>query len=126
MIFNSLFTQNDILGTALKGAEYRNQTILNNIANADTPGFKSKDVEFEPILKDTIEMAEHTGELDLDSAVGKLYTQHRNFSVRIDDNNVDIESEMVKFYKNSAKYDIITNSVLNNNQRLKTVLDNMR
>lgn len=126
MIFNSLFTQSDILGTALKGAEYRNQTILNNIANAETPGFKSKDVEFEPILKDTIEMAEHTGKLDLDSAVGKLYTQHRNFSVRIDDNNVDIESEMVKFYKNSAKYDVITNSVLNNSQRLKTVFDNMR
>ena len=42
--------------------------------------------------------------------------------MRIDNNNVDIESEMTKFYKNSAKYDIIVNSVLNNTSRLNSVL----
>lgn len=126
MIFDKLFTQNDIMGAALKGAEYRNQTILNNIANADTPGFKAKNVEFEPILKETLDMAEYTGELNLDEAVGRLYTQHSNFSVRLDDNNVDIESEMVKFYKNTAKYEVISNAVISNNSRINSVIETMK
>ena len=126
MIFNKLFTQNDIMGAALKGAEYRNQTILNNLANADTPGYKAKNIEFEPILKETLHLAKHTGELDLDNAVGRLYTQHPNFKVRLDENNVDVESEMVKFYKNTAKYDIIVNAVTSNNSRIKTVLDTVK
>lgn len=126
MIFDKMFMQNDVLELAMKGSEYKNQTILNNIANADTPGFKAKDVQFEGILKDAIDTYDRTGDLDLNSVEAKLYTRHRNYSVRIDDNNVDIESELVNFYKNSTKYDVISNSVINNNSRLNSVFTGMK
>lgn len=126
MLFEKMFMQNDILELAMKGSEYKNQTILNNIANADTPGFKAKDVEFEGILKNAVDSYNRTGELDFASVRAELYTRHRNYSVRIDDNNVDIETELVNFYKNSAQYDVVTNSVISNNSRLSTVLTAMK
>lgn len=121
MIFNKIFEQNNILELAMKATEYKNQTIQNNIANADTPGFKAKDVAFEGILNDALDRYDRTGSLNFDEIKAELYTRHRNYSVRMDDNNVDIESEMVNFYKNSTKYDVITNSVINNNKRLDSI-----
>ena len=121
-----MFLQNDILELGMKGSEYRNQTILNNLANADTPGFKAKDVEFDGILKDAIERYERTGEVDFDDVKAELRGRHSNYSVRIDDNNVDVESELVNFYKNSAKYEIMANSVISNNARLNSVFTAMR
>lgn len=126
MIFDKMFMQSNILELAMKGSEYKNQTILNNIANADTPGFKAKDVEFEGVLNDALNSYERTGNLDIDSVETELYTRHRNYSVRIDDNNVDIESELVNFYKNSTKYDVIANSVISNSGRLDSVFTGMR
>jgi len=121
-----LFTQNNILETAMQATEYKNQVILNNVSNADTPKFKGKDIEFEEILSDAIEQTKKTGENHLDSVMPKLRMHHANYKVRLDKNNVDFETEMVKFYKNSAKYDVITNSVLNNSSRLNTVFTNSR
>lgn len=126
MIFDKLFTQSSILGAALHASEYKNQVILNNIANADTPGFKSKDVKFEGILDDALKSAEHTGKLDLDSAVAKLYSPHENYNYRMDENNVDIEVEMINFYKNSTKYDVIANSMISNGNRFNAVLNTMK
>ncbi len=126
MIFNKMFIQNDILELAMKSSEYKNQTILNNIANADTPGFKAKDVQFEGVLRDAVDKYKKDADLDIDSFKAELYTRHRNYSVRVDDNNVDIESEMVNFYKNSSQYDVVANSVINNNNRLNSVLTALR
>lgn len=126
MVFDKLFLQNNILETAMQATEYKNETLLNNIANADTPNFKAKDVKFNDILENAIENYEMTGEFDIDSVKAELYTKHRNYSVRIDGNNVDVETELVNFYKNSSKYDVIVNSVLNNSGRMNTVYTNMK
>jgi len=127
MIFKKMFDQTDLLETAMKASEYKNQTILNNIANNDTPKYKAKRVDFEGVLREAVEDAEFRGEEpDFEGITAKLKYQHRDFSTRIDDNNVDIETEMVNFYKNSTKYDVMTNSVLNNSSRLNTVLTGLR
>lgn len=122
MIFDKMFTQNVILESAMQASEYTNQVIMNNISNADTPGFKGKNVEFQSELKRAIESSKMTGKLDMSSVLPSMYTQHSNYKVRLDENNVDVETELVKFYKNSTQYDIITNSALNNSARLNTVL----
>ena len=62
----------------------------------------------------------------MSSVMPALKSQHYNYKVRIDENNVDIESEMTKFYKNSAKYDVITGSVISNNSRFNTVLSGIK
>ncbi len=126
MIFDKLFTQNTVLETAMQASEFKNQVILHNMANSDTPNFKGSEVEFEGILNDAIESSKINGKLDMSSVMPSVQKQHYGYKVRIDENNVDIETEMVKFYKNSAKYDVIVNSVLNNSNRLNTVLSGFR
>ena len=126
MIFDKLFTQNTVLGTAMQASEFKNQVILHNMANSDTPNFKGSEVEFEGILNDAIESSKINGKLDMSSVMPSVQKQHYGYKVRIDENNVDIETEMVKFYKNSAKYDVIVNSVLNNSNRLNTALSGFR
>ncbi len=126
MIFDKMFVQNNILETAMQASEFKNQVILNNMANAETPNFKGSDVEFESILDDAIESSKMTGKLDLSSVMPAVKRQHSGYKVRIDENNVDIESEMTKFYKNSAKYDVIVNGVLNNTNRMNTVLSGLK
>ena len=122
MIFDKLFRTQDILGTALKASEYKNQVLLNNIANNDTPGFKAQDVEFESVMRDALDSYEITGRIEPDNIMTQLYTRHTNYKTRIDKNNVDIESEMVEFYKNAAKYDMITNCILNDKNMINNVI----
>jgi len=122
MIFDKMFTQNIVLESAMQASEFKNQVILNNIANADTPNFKGSDVEFESVLNSAIETSKMNGKLDMSSVLPAVKKQHYGYKSRIDKNNFDVESELTKFYKNSAKYDVIVNSVLNNNSRLNNVL----
>ncbi len=126
MILDSITTQSTILESALQAAEYKNQVILNNIANADTPGFKGKHVEFESVLNDALETSRRTGKLDMSGVMPKLMSKHSGYSVRIDENNIDAETELTEFYKNSAKYDVITNSILNNSSRINFVIANAK
>lgn len=42
-------------------------------------------------------------------------------STTIDGNSVDIETEMIDFYKNSTRYDFIVSSVLSNSNVTNTV-----
>lgn len=126
MILDSITTQSTILESALQAAEYKNQVILNNIANADTPGFKGKHVEFESVLNDALETSRRTGKLDMSGVMPKLMSKHSGYSVRIDENNIDAETELTEFYKNAAKYDVITNSILNNSSRMNFVIANAK
>ena len=115
MIFDKMFTQNTVLESALQASEFKNQVIL-----------KGSEVEFQSVLDNAIESSKINGKLDMSSVLPAVKKQHYGYTVRIDENNVDIESEMVKFYKNSAMYDVIANAAISNNNRLNTVLTNLK
>ena len=122
MLINAIHNQGRILEAALQASSARNDAILNNIANNDVPGYKAKTVDFEQSLIDALNNWEKTGVLDLSSAKPTLRTQDKNFSYRLDKNNVDIELEMVKLYQNSIRYEVMINSLLNNSRNMSTVL----
>ena len=122
MIFDALYKQNGVMGTALQAASVRNDVITSNIANADTPGYKAKAVDFEASLTKAIEDYNRTGVLDLSGALPHIRTVNEGFSYRIDKNNVDIELEMVNLYQNSIKYDAMINCVQRNSARLNLAL----
>lgn len=121
MIFDKLFTQNIILETAMQATQYRNQVIINNMANADTPNYKSKSVNFEGVLSDAIQKTKETGINYMSSVMPSLVVTTNQNSTTLDGNSVDIETEMVSLYKNSAKYDAIVNSVTNNSNITSSV-----
>lgn len=119
-MMNKVFLNNDILGTALNASAFKNEVIQNNIANADTPNYKKRDVYFESILDDELNSAMFTGEINFDNL--KPVMKSDPLSYRMDGNNVDLNVEMVEMYKNSVKYDTLAQSVMNNYKRINVVL----
>ena len=125
MLLNTMFTQNDIIETGMQASLVRNDVILNNIANVDTPNFKKSNVKFENILADVLDHRKRQGagaKPELSRAVPVIEVQNANFSHRLDGNNVNIETEMVDFYENSVRYDVMASAVMNNYKKINMVL----
>lgn len=92
----------------------RAEVLANNLANADTPGFKARDVDFQAVLakasqsRATLDMSTtHQGHFDLSSgspnASGEL--MYRNsLQPSIDGNTVDAQTEQAEFARNSLDY----------------------
>ena len=117
MIKSKAFDYINVLDKAADASWLRNEVISNNIANADTPGYKRQDVDFESQLSKALGKADAT---NMDSKVASLRrrelepTTHSDFSeydYRLDENNVDIQLENVNLAKNQLKYNGLMTSV---------------
>ena len=116
----------NVLGKAADVSWTRNDILANNIANADTPGFKRKDVQFETYLKNAVagtdSLNETVANIDLNELNCTTYTDQANLSYRYDGNNVDINTENVELAKNQLKYYTLMNSMSQEFSRLKSAL----
>ena len=75
----------------------RQKLVASNIANADTPGYKTKDIEFQnEFLNATAQIAPHTIEA-------------RGLAARNDGNNVSIDREARLLAENNLRFNIATN-----------------
>jgi len=131
-MWNNIFKPVDILQKGLAASWTRNAVIRNNIANVETPGFKASDVEFESILAKSLQGAgfrgtkTHPGHIDIGS--GKMPTfesrivQRDGLSMRMDGNNVDIESENVKLAQNSLYYNTLMQKMNSELRRLRAAI----
>jgi flagellar basal-body rod protein FlgB len=117
-----MHNQNLVLGAAMHANAARTDVIMNNIANVDTPGFQAGTVDFEAALGNAIDNWRATGRLDLSGVRPGMRAQDPGFAYRIDGNNVDMESEMVRLYTNIVRYEVMTNSVMNNSRRLNMAI----
>ena len=54
MITSGAFSYINVLDKAADASWTRNDVLANNIANADTPGYKRKDVQFETYLSNAV------------------------------------------------------------------------
>lgn len=116
-MWEKLFTSTDLLQKGMEASWLRNTVIRNNLANAETPGFKSSDVKFETLFKKALEGSGFTGKRTRDKHIqigsGGLYSiepeivLNKNTSMRMDGNNVDVESENVKLAQNSIQYNAL-------------------
>ena len=122
MIFDSLYFQNTVIGSAMQASVFRNEVISNNIANADTPGFKKSRVEFEGSLQKALDKVSRTGNKELSGVGMRKVVMHDTFNYRVDENNVDMETEMADLYRNAARYDALASMVINNNRRYNLVM----
>lgn len=110
----------------------RNESIANNIANVNTPGYKKDTVEFEGLLKDSLKRNTLVGTItnprhipigQTDSlSVKHQRVQHQNYSTRRDGNNVDIDVEMAERAKNELWYQSLSTRVNGQFQKLRTVI----
>lgn len=128
MINSNVFDYINALDKAADAAWVRNEAIANNIANADTPGYKRQDVNFQTELKRAIKQSGYT---TMDEKVKHLsgrklepsvYTDYSGLSYRLDGNNVDIETENVMLAKNQLMYEGLLNSISQEFSNLRTVM----
>lgn len=96
---------------ALQVREKRAQLIASNIANADTPGFKARDIDFKEVL---------AGESGGGLSLSKTHSQHLSvngsgadgFNIKyripmnpsVDGNTVDMHLEQQEFASNAVQY----------------------
>lgn len=124
MIFNNMFITNNIIGEAMNATNLRHNTILNNIANADVPGFQRSTVEFESYLSRELDITENNnGSVNLNNIQPSIHISNESLAYRLDGNNVDIEIEMVSLYQNSTRYDVMSNSLMNNYRRINSAIN---
>ncbi len=102
------------------------QTItLNNIANVDTPGFKSQYLTFEDQLKERIKKASagQNARVEVNRAIDRSRASVRTTveeSTRLDGNNVDMDQEQVSLVRNAYEYQYMLSSINNDLNRLKS------
>lgn len=121
---NSMYGTTDILAKAVQGTWQRNTAIASNIANADTPGYKRKDVAFEAYLQEAlVRDGGKPSEATLAHIKPKTITDHSMNSYRLDGNNVDVDTEMSYLAENQLRYNALISQVNYNFERLKAVLN---
>ena len=106
----NVFDYVNVLDKAADAAWLRNDAISNNISNANTPGYKRQDVNFEVQLAKALRNSRYRS---MDAKVANLkmnrlkpitYTDYSGFSYRLDGNNVDPDTEGVYLAKNQIVY----------------------
>lgn len=126
MILSNAYNYINVLDKAADASWTRNDVLANNIANADTPNYKRKDVQFETYLQGAVagtdSLDETVAMLDLNALNATTYTEQVNLSYRMDGNNVDISTENVELAKNQLKYYTLMNSINSEFNRLQSAL----
>lgn len=89
------------LERALAGAAQRQQIVANNLANADTPGFKRSDLDFHGQLAGALAAGSSGTQLASLSFTPQTDTAS---SMQADGNNVDIDTEMATLSQNALDY----------------------
>ena len=125
-LFSDIGAPNSILRASLRGLATRNEAISNNLANADVPGYRARDVQFEEQLSEMIGDFPNNRRINLDGFAPTVHFRNLPYHQRVDQNNIDIDVEMVLLYQNAMRYETMVSSIQANSERLSTVLQGGR
>jgi flagellar basal-body rod protein FlgB len=106
------------LTTALNYREMRQELISSNVANANTPGYKAKKLDFEEALARALDV---DGQMQMNATDGRHYNvggggfnnlepeiyDNPNGVVSENGNTVDVEAEMAQMAENKLMYDAL-------------------
>ena len=88
-----------VIEAGIKAETIRQKAIASNVANLQTPGYRSVDVRFEELLGKAMESS---GELDLDDIQSELY-EPGTTPIQKNGNDVSLEVEVGKLVKNTLR-----------------------
>lgn len=116
-LFN--FTQ-DLLELSMRVRSARHELLSANIANADTPGYRPKDLDFTSLMKSAVETPEmfsaaggaskNDGRKPVDVDIASMiyepeFPNNRHGEDRLDGNGVSIDRQMALMSENSMSYE---------------------
>jgi flagellar basal-body rod protein FlgB len=134
-MLEKIFSSVNTLQNGLNASWLKNEVISNNIANVDTPGFKTSHVRFEDLMAEAsgagsggfsmvVTNAGHIG-----GATGALsdiepqIVKDESTTTRLDGNNVNIDNEMVELAKNSINYYTTVSKINSEFRKLDTAIN---
>ncbi|QOR35341.1 flagellar basal body rod protein FlgB [Clostridium sp. 'deep sea'] len=128
-MFSNMYSRLDFFQKGLDGLQKRHETIANNIANHDTPGFKAKDVNFQQVLTRHLKNNKVS-----DPEVKTIKKQFNMFSIynkkglleNIDGNNVNVDKEMVALSDNKMQYDLMVEALRSQMKLFDIVIDSTK
>jgi flagellar basal-body rod protein FlgB len=104
----------------------RMELLARNIANADTPHFKAKDMDFKSILKDTRESTLNTtNQQHMNLPIDESPTAEKfrvPFNTSFDGNTVEMNVEQAKFGQVAADYQATLNILENRVSTIRRAL----
>lgn len=125
-LFGSTF---QTLENSLDYATVKNQTLANNIANVDTPNYKTKDVAFKDVLSNELNSSVRTKRtrpehMSSDNTLHNTFRvfEKSNTNYSHNGNNVDVDKEMTNLAKNQLYYQSIVDRMNGKFHNLQTVI----
>lgn len=109
-----IFSQLNLLGNALRGANQNHGVIAQNIANINTPGYKTQQLDFDQLVE-FLQSPEGKSQRELSTETLMV----PDLAERVDGNNVDLEREISQLKKNALLYQAYS-------QLMSSKLDSMR
>ncbi len=98
-----IFDKNiDVLSKLLDLTFVKNKVIANNIANVNTPGYRKLEVTFQEKLQEAIK----SKKVEKINNVTEKISFSNNAINRKNGSNVDMDKELVEFYKSSDRHKI--------------------
>lgn len=132
MLFDKIGNNTKTLEKALDAAWLKNESISNNIANVNTPGYKKTSVLFEEQFASA--SAEfQIGSLKSDKNFLPIGNDIKNISspeviqnsftsARQDGNNVNVDVEMAEMAKNTIKYNALITQISKQFNNIKSAI----
>lgn len=121
---NLLYTNSQLmLERAMNFQWTKQETLLDNIVNADTPGYKAKYVTFEEALRDNLRRAQ-VGETPVSTMRGVLKAAQptvrtaEDESFRMDENGVNVAEQQLELVRNAYQIQHVYNALNSDMQRL--------
>ena len=124
----------DYLSRGLEAANMRHEVISNNIANVNTPNFKRSAVNFEDLLAKELNIGDNKNKLKLvrtndrhlpvgvSGKVHGVIEEDNSTTMRVDNNNVDIDKEMAGLAKNQLYYNAMSTQLGSYISKMKSVI----
>jgi flagellar basal-body rod protein FlgB len=109
---------NQLLELSMRVRGARHEVLSANIANADTPGFRPKDLDFDSVMRTAVELDDHpvsrerqmdeilSGPLGFETAIHEPSNgDQRHGEERFDGNRVSLDRQIALLNENALSYE---------------------
>lgn len=98
----------------------KQKAISDNIANAETPGYKAKSVSFNKVLSNEFYLNNPDAVGDLEPVISIDHS-----SIRADGNNVDVDSQSLELWRSYAQYSYLREKLSSQIKNMRYVINNL-
>ncbi|MBF8984287.1 flagellar basal body rod protein FlgB [Lutibacter sp. B2] len=126
----------NILEKSMNACWMRNEAIVNNIANVDTPNYKRDMVKFETVLEENLSSTSIEGKMTHEKHlaiqpksienINPVMAKDLKSKYRKDGNNINIDAEMARLAKNTLQYNLLAQRVSGKIRKLKMLVKDGR